>query len=411
MKKGPPMTRHTAPRRPLLPRLSVLSGLAASLFAFAPPLQAGAGVLPTASASLRMVAAPAGAVGAALASPAATPATPARATPPLGEGATPQAWADARAAARAIADALAQDCPLAGPGDGDAFNACRRALFVSAPVQERLGTIVLWGRQRDPQLTLKASSLTQFAPDVLTGMYLPLFMFNGEHSVRWVASEGLFQIRLATAFRNRLQPGQFPYPFWHEAEKWAMYQNASEVLMWWDPGSTRVTVAQFTVHGQRAPLQAVNAVPAPAFDGRWMWQDAQGQAQPKVSLFDGLYRADNPHLARLDATYRTLALRLREGQCANCHVPNNPDKSRRLVLLQTPAHAAGEVQRLLKSVRDDRMPRDEAGIEQPLDSATKRALLEDGEAFAAAVDAARRWEAERAPARATLRLPLGGLAR
>lgn len=346
---------------------------------------------------------------AALAAPAAPATAAVTAAPslaPPARDASPQAWTEARAAAKAIADALAQDCPLASPGDQEAFNACRRALFVSAPVQERLNRIVLWGRQRDPNLTLKVTNLTQFAPDVWTGMYLPLFMFNGEHSVRWVESEGLFQIRLATAFRNRLQPGQFPYPFWHESEKWAMYQNAAELLMWWDPGITRVKVAQFTVHAQRAPLQAVNAVPAPtAFDGRWMWQDAQGRAQPKVSLFDGLYRADNPHLAQLESSYRTLALRMRESQCANCHVPDNPDKSRRLVLLQTPAHAAGEIQRLLKSVRDDRMPRDDAGIEQPLDAAAKRALLQDGEAFAAAVEAARRWELDRASASATLKLP------
>lgn len=197
------------------------------------------------------------------------------------------------------------------------------------------------------------------------------------------------------AFRNRLTPGQFPYPFWHEAEKWATYQNASELLLRWNPAGAGVKAAQFTVHGGRAPLQAVQLQPAPvAFDGQWMWSDAQGRGQPKVSLFDGLYRADNPYLAQLETRYKALALRLRlrQGQCDSCHVPDNPDKSKRLVLLQTPAHAAGEVRRLLKAVRDDRMPRDETGIEAPLDAPTKRALLEEGEAFATVVEAARRRE-------------------
>jgi hypothetical protein len=155
-----------------------------------------------------------------------------------------------------------------------------------------------------------------------------------------------------------------------------------------------VRVAQFTIHGGKQPLLAVQNVVPPAFDGRWMWNDAQGRTQPKVSLFDGLYRADNPYLGRLDGAYRALALRLRESQCNNCHVPDNPDKSKRLVLLQTPAHAAGEVQRLLKAVREDRMPRDEAGIEAPLDGHVKSALLKEGEAFAALIEAARRWEQE-----------------
>jgi len=308
---------------------------------------------------------------------------------------SPQQWAEARATAAEIATAFTRHCPVAGTGDQPAFEQCKRGLFGDAAVRDALDAIVLWGRQRDPALSLQASSLTQFAPDVLTGLYLPLFMFDGQHSVRYVASEGLFQLRFATAFRNRLAPGQFPYPFWHDAEKWAMYQGANEVLLWWEPMRGRVKVAQFTVHGTHPPIAVVGQLPAPAgFGGQWMWTDAQGQTQPKASLFDGLYRRDNPWLDRLEGSYKRLALRLRQGECDSCHVPSNPDKSKRLVLLQTPAHAAGEIERLLKAVREDRMPRDETGIENPLDATTKRALLEDGEAFAAVLDAARRWEAQ-----------------
>jgi hypothetical protein len=49
---------------------------------------------------------------------------------------------------------------------------------------------------------------------------------------------------------------------------------------------------------------------------------------------------------------------------------------KRIVLLQTPAHAAGEVRRIMKAVREDRMPRDQTGIEDPLDKKLKAALLE-----------------------------------
>lgn len=304
-------------------------------------------------------------------------------------------WREARAAAAGVAAELAAVCPLSAPGDQAAFDQCRRSLFGDSLTRSQLGTIVLWGRQSDPTRELKATPLTQFAPDVLTGMYLPLFMFDGRHSVRWDEREKLFQFRFATAFRNRLAPGQFPYPFWHEDDKWSTYQNANEVLLWWDAARGRVKVAQFTRHGAQPPLLAVRAVPGPkGFDGQWMWADADGKTQPKVTLFDGLYRADNPYLRQLDGAYKVFALRLREGQCDSCHVPNNPDKSKRLVLLQTPAHAAAEVQRLLKAVREDRMPRDEAGIENPLDARTKQALLEDGEAFAKLVDAAKRWETQ-----------------
>ena len=306
-----------------------------------------------------------------------------------------QALAQARQAAAALANELALRCPLADPGSTPAFDACRQALFGPSAMRSQLAPNVLWGRQRSPSVRLADTSLTQFAPDVLTGMYLPLFMFNGEHKVEWVESEKLARIRLRTAFRNRLQPGQFPYPFWHEAEKWSMYQAANEVLLWWHPGRARITAAQFTVHGEQAPLARSEPVPAHAFDGQWMWADAQGKAQPKVTLFDGLFQADNPYMASLDGAYKKLALRLRDGQCDSCHVPDNPHKSKRLVLLQTPAHAAGEIRRVLKALQTDRMPLDETGIETSLPPKVKQALLEDGEAFAKLVDAAKSWEATR----------------
>ena len=131
------------------------------------------------------------------------------------------------------------------------------------------------------------------------------------------------------------------------------------------------------------------------FDGKWMWTDAEGHTQPQVTLFDGLFRADNPHIKQLDAAYRTLALRMRDAQCDSCHVPNNPHGMKRIVLLQTPAHAAGEIQRLMKAVREDRMPLDDTGIEQPLDDKLKAALLQSGGAFESLLEAAKQWEAGR----------------
>jgi hypothetical protein len=255
---------------------------------------------------------------------------------------------------------------------------------------------VLWGRQRDPNMALKDAKLTQFAPDVLTSMYVPLFMFDGQHRVIYVEREGMYQMRFQAAFRNRLAPGEFPYPFWHESEKWAMYENANEVLLYWDEKKGSVKVAQFTVHGPNPPLLATQHVEPPKFDGRWQWTDASGRTQPAVTLFDGIFTPDNPHIGSLDAAYKRFALRLRDGQCDQCHVPNNPDGMKKLVLLQSPMHAAAEIKRVLKSVRDDRMPRDETGIEQPLDQATKSALLEDGAAFDKLLDAAKLWESRQA---------------
>jgi len=174
-----------------------------------------------------------------------------------------------------------------------------------------------------------------------------------------------------------------------------MYENANELILWWDAKQGRVKSAQFTVHGANPPLRVVKPVKPPAFDGQWRWADGSGRTQPAVSAFVRLLRRDNPYLAEVERAYRDFALRLREGQCMDCHVPNNPDHMKKLVLLQTPVHAAAEIKRVLKSVLEDRMPRDDVGIEQPLDGRAKAALLAEGAAFDRVLDQARHWESSR----------------
>jgi hypothetical protein len=296
-----------------------------------------------------------------------------------------------------IAAELAANCPLAPANDTTAYNACRKALYGDSVLRAHLPAVLLWGRQHaNPQATLRQTNLTQFSPEVWTSLYAPLFMFNGRHTVEWVAEEKRFLMRLEAAFRNRLAPGQFPYPFWHEEAKWGTYEKANGFLLWLDPASTRIQAAQFTARAANAMLQPVQPVQHAKFEGSWLWTDEGGRTQPAVTLFDGLYRPENPYLRALDRQYRDLALQMRESQCTNCHVPNNPDKMSRLVLLSTPAHAAGEIDRLIKSVKEDRMPMDEFRISTPLSPENKKWLLESAEVFRATVQAARAWESQAA---------------
>ena len=90
---------------------------------------------------------------------------------------------------------------------------------------------------------------------------------------------------------------------------------------------------------------------------------------------------------------------MRKGHCNECHVPNNPTGMRRLVLLQTPAHAASEIKRLMNAVRQNDMPLDDTGLYREIDADTKAALLQYGAAFEAVVDAAREWERTRTGSR------------
>lgn len=294
--------------------------------------------------------------------------------------------------AKEIATELAEQCPLAAANDNAAYNACRKALYADSALRSNLPAVLLWGRQsKKPNATLRTTNLTQFAPEVWTHLYAPLFMFNGKHTVEWVPEERKFLIRLEAAFRNRLPPGQFPYPFWHEDDKWGTYEKANGFMLWVDPTSRRIQAAQFTDRAPNAMLQKVQPVQH-AFEGNWLWTDDKGRTQPAVTLFDGLYKPENPYLKALDRQYRELALQMRESQCTNCHVPNNPDKMSRLVLLSTPAHAAGEIERLIKSVKEDRMPMDDFRLSYALSPENKKWLLESAEAFRSTVQAAQAWE-------------------
>jgi hypothetical protein len=291
-----------------------------------------------------------------------------------------------------VALELQQVCPPASPSDQAAFDRCRHSLFGESALRRNLAPRLLWGRRnQDAAAALDDTNLTQFAPDVLAGLYLSLFMYSGEYSTEYVERERLYLVRLRAGFRNLLPPGQFPYPFWHDEAKWSVYQATNSVLLWVNPKTAKIVIGQFTERGSGPPFVSTQAI-WPQFDGKWMWMDKAGRLQPRVTLFDGLFRQSNPYLAELDFTYRTLALRMRDAQCEKCHVPNNPMPMRRLLLLHTPAHAAGEIGRLMKAVREDRMPLDDAGMEQPLEPALKRALLESGAAFEESIKAAKDWE-------------------
>jgi hypothetical protein len=202
-----------------------------------------------------------------------------------------------------VALELQRVCPPASPSDQAAFDRCRHSLFGDSTLRRSLAPRLLWGRRhQDSGATLKETNLTQFAPDVIAGLYLPLFIFSGEHSIQYVERERMYLIRLQAGFRNRLAPGQFPYPFWHDEAKWGVYQAANSVLLWVVPKTAKIVIGQFTERGSGSAVISTEPV-KPKFDGKWMWIDKDGRIQPQVTLFDGLFRQDNPYLAKLDSAY------------------------------------------------------------------------------------------------------------
>ena len=79
-----------------------------------------------------------------------------------------------------VALELQQVCPPASPSDQAAFDRCRRSLFGDSALRRSLAPRLLWGRRnQDAGAALENTNLTQFAPDVITGLYLSLFMYSG----------------------------------------------------------------------------------------------------------------------------------------------------------------------------------------------------------------------------------------
>ena len=113
-----------------------------------------------------------------------------------------------------VALELQQVCRPASPSDQAAFDQCRRSLFGDSALRRSLAPRLLWGRRnQDAGAALSNTNLTQFAPDVIAGLYLSLFMYSGEYGTEYVERERLYRIRLRAGFRNLLPSGQFPYPF------------------------------------------------------------------------------------------------------------------------------------------------------------------------------------------------------
>jgi hypothetical protein len=231
---------------------------------------------------------------------------------------------------------------------------------------------------------------------VWTGLYAPWFMFDGTWRLDYDGAERLYRARLGAVFRNALDPGQYPYPFCHDARKWNAYQAADTVVLWIAPQSGSIVAGQFVREGAQRPGFATVPVARPPFDGQWMWTDAAGASQPAPALFRGLFSEHNPYVGELEPAYRALASAMRRALCNDCHVPDNPSRMKRLVLLQTPAHAASEIKRLMSAARDNAMPLDDTLLYHEIDGDMRAALLDYGGVFEDLVDAARSWEEDHA---------------
>jgi hypothetical protein len=305
---------------------------------------------------------------------------------PVAQPTTPPAAAAASLQDR-IARGLIAASPTADPADARARDAAAQRLSQLGELLGATGERILWGgfdaqKGYNPQ----AYRLTEFSPLVWAKVYLSTFTFPGAYEVR---REGSFTVvEVEARFRDGLDSGDYPYPFWHSEKKWQAYATTRAVLLIFERDQL------VAAYRKAAPDPAPTTTTARKWDGRWRWTDAHGE-QPRVTLFTYLLSPDNPSLAKLDRAYRALEDGFRRTNCVGCHAPDDVAKASSLVLLDFPNQALVARHSLVETLRRNKMPpanHDTGALPGLADEAVRGQLLVLAEQFEREADAALAFE-------------------
>ncbi len=280
-------------------------------------------------------------------------------------------------------------CPNAGINDTEARDECSQALVDNDYLRDAFASTVLWGGQPagfTAAEVVSDASLTEFTPRVLKKMYLSTFIF--EDDLPEVQTQGEYQVAwVPVRFRAHLPSGDYPYPFWHSEKKWASYQKTTHLMFVFKNGKV--------IAGVRSDREDANRPTSPmTFDGMWTWNNGQ---EPRVALFQYMFSPGNPHIAKLESTYRALEEGFRESTCITCHDPTNSSGMKHLELLSYPNQALSGRQDVVKQLTLNVMPPVDSltnptvGID---DEATRQMLLGLATEFQRAGDQAMAYEGE-----------------
>jgi hypothetical protein len=295
--------------------------------------------------------------------------------------AMPQPSDDASLAQR-IAAGLVAACPPADPGDEKARDQSADGLAHFTLLRDSLSDPIYWGGHTAGAGYAPADSQTTlFNPFVWRRMYLSLFMFPGQYRVE--SSPPYTILHLPYQFRNQLDIGAYPYPFWHSKKKWDSYQLATELLLVFEKDKIIAAYRSEQQDPARPYLPRV-------WDGQWHWTDAAGREQPYVSLYSYLFSPENPHVTALDAAYRALEAEARQHNCVLCHSPDNVEQMNPLRLLSFPNQALTMRHNIVTQLEQNLMP---LGTGIP-DESARRNLLALAQTFAAIGDQALEHEGE-----------------
>ncbi|HWO17378.1 MAG TPA: hypothetical protein VNO30_01335 [Kofleriaceae bacterium] len=273
---------------------------------------------------------------------------------------------------------------MADRADEAARLSCGEALAKLTQLRDHMEEPFLWGAQSaDKPLDLYQNNVTRFNPLVWRKMYASLFMFGSDFRIEQSGTQTLLFVPYA--FRNELDTGSYPYPFWHSKGKWDSYQFATELVLFIEDGkllgamrgAKQDTSRPFTGH---------------TFDGNWSWMTPEGVPAPSSSvLYSKLLSPENAMVAPLNSAFRALEEKARRQNCNGCHSPDNAAKASQLVLLNYPNQAIYARNAIVAELEQNTMPA-AGGIP---DLEARMELLTLARNFQAAAEQALRLEGER----------------
>jgi hypothetical protein len=184
-------------------------------------------------------------------------------------------------------------------------------------------------------------------PLVWRKVYLSMFSFDEHYRIEKTGD--LTIIHLPYHFRNKLDPGSYPYPLWHQQAKWESYQTTIELLL---------VMKRDRIIGALRSAESDNSrtVISRVWDGNWHWLGDNGREEPRFTLYQNLFSAQNPHVAALDQSYRKLENGLRKVNCVSCHDPENTAGQRILELFSFPNQALAGRDRIVQVLQENAMP-------------------------------------------------------
>src|SRR5687768_5431491 len=119
-----------------------------------------------------------------------------------------------------VAKLLVSSCAATTSHHSNARDRCAYALTADEHLRAAIAEPIRWGARLQGtslERALDDSNTTTFNPRVWRRLYLSTFMFDRVGTVQQAGDYRVLE--MPVSFRNTMDAGEYPYPFWHSMKK------------------------------------------------------------------------------------------------------------------------------------------------------------------------------------------------